>query len=281
MTVSNSAINCLPGSQLLDEFPQLREAHQRTQDAYSKVKRFAVGKPSAIHCSTHRFTRLVDWDASARQTHLSGKPILEYTDCPGCKKSAAIAGRSDWLRSIGVPRNLLHCTFEGYGPINESQNRAFVAAGKYAKRKKGCLALGGSAKGTGKTHLAVSILRECGKGRFISQARLMTCVSERYDDRNRPDVVCECEQVSLLVIDDLGISRGGADVETVLHRILTHRYDEGLPTIITSNLTIHEFSNVVGDRMMDRFREYMEAYIEVEGQSQRHRSPETGSDGND
>lgn len=121
--------------------------------------------------------------------------------------------------------------------------------------------------GTGKTYKAVSLL----KGYAIS----LPCPDFILPFKNLPIFITvpellmkirscfsvnECEETivrrysdcPLLVLDDLGIEKTSDWSLQTLYIILNNRYSEQLQTIITSNLTIDEIGEKMGDRIASR-----------------------------
>ena len=256
-------------NEALIDWPQLEAISKSLQRTTGLINAALATEPHSLFCETHRYRRHFDRDKSERSTNASGavKAVLIYDDCPGCIHDTKVAERSGWLAERDVDRNLLHCTLGNYEPRNPSQQAAKDAAERFAEMRRGFLVLHGIAKGTGKTHLAVALMRERGDGMFITHANLMAGMSRRYDDKKAPDVATEAENAKFLVLDDLGISRGGADVLATMHRILTNRYRLQRQTVITSNLTLSELEAAIGDRMMDRLREAAFSIRWVEGES--------------
>jgi DNA replication protein DnaC len=60
---------------------------------------------------------------------------------------------------------------------------------------------------------------------------------------------------SVLVIDDLGMSKDSAWTDEVLDRLVNHRYMHMSPMLITTNVPPPQFSAVFGDRVMSRLSE--------------------------
>ena len=94
------------------------------------------------------------------------------------------------------------------------------------------------------------------------------------DDADDTLNIC-CER-GLLCIDDLGIKTTYNERERALmYNIIDHRYINGLPTIITTNLTPNEIKGLLGIRSYDRLTEDC-ITLKIEGKSRRnstHRSP--------
>ena len=96
---------------------------------------------------------------------------------------------------------------------------------------------------TGKTHLAIAVLRELIKkgheGVFFNYQSLLQRIHAGYDkesgssDREAFRVALDTE---ILVLDDLGSHRVNDWVEDTVTSIITHRCDAKKPVIVTTNL---------------------------------------------
>jgi len=151
-----------------------------------------------------------------------------------------------WLARARIPKRHQQCDFEQFHCLNESLQHAKIKARAFVEQyplaKEGLLFLG--RPGVGKTHLAIAILRELmlQKGAdclFCSYQDLLQRIRESYDPVSlntelqvlRPVLNCD-----VVVIDDLGANRVSEWVEDTVTYILSSRYNEHKPTILTSNL---------------------------------------------
>ena len=92
--------------------------------------------------------------------------------------------------------------------------------------------------------------------RIIDAKSMVTTCKSNYEDWKR------LRYQDLLAIDDLGTEpREVMDYGNIINPtvdILTRRYENQLFTIISTNLTPPDFSQVYGERIADRMREMME-----------------------
>jgi DNA replication protein DnaC len=176
------------------------------------------------------------------------------------------------LADCGVPADLLHASFENALPRNKIDQANLAKAREFTKVGRGFLLLLG-AVGTGKTFLGVALMREhlrtgpCAL--LIKQATLLRQLRERYRDQELPDPIEDCISAGLLVLDDLGVSGGGKDEAPMLHEILDTRKGRKLPTVITSNLSLDQLSEVFGPRLHDRLTEATFSVLTFNGPSRR------------
>lgn len=105
--------------------------------------------------------------------------------------------------------------------------------------------------GVGKTHLAVSVLKELiargHDGVFFDYQTLLTRIRNGWDssagtsDRAAYNIAMEA---GVLVLDELGAHRMVDWIQDVITAILTHRCNHSLATIITTNLTLDDPPNL-------------------------------------
>lgn len=121
--------------------------------------------------------------------------------------------------------------------------------------------------GTGKTHKAVSLLKGYAESRpcpefvhpyknlpiFITIPELLMKIRSCFSlNEGEESIVRKYSDCSLLVLDDLGVEKTSDWSLQTLYIILNNRYSEQLQTIITSNLTIDEIGEKMGDRIASR-----------------------------
>jgi DNA replication protein DnaC len=56
----------------------------------------------------------------------------------------------------------------------------------------------------------------------------------------------------VLLLDDLGVEKRSPWTDEQMYRLLNHRYNEGLPTVIASNVSLDELEPRIASRMQDR-----------------------------
>ena len=105
--------------------------------------------------------------------------------------------------------------------------------------------------GVGKTHLAAAALKKLIErgfgGRFFDYQTLLQRIRDGYNaaagtsDREAYRTALDAE---ILVLDDLGAHRATDWVYDTVTAIITHRYNENLATIVTTNLAMPEAGDV-------------------------------------
>lgn len=114
--------------------------------------------------------------------------------------------------------------------------------------------------GTGKTFQAFGAIRALSHSGVLMSWRVETAADIYAQLRPRPRFDSEHEfrelaAVKLLVVDDLGAAKGSEWTEEVNYRLINHRYEHQLPTLVTSNIQARELSANLGERVASRLRE--------------------------
>ena len=115
--------------------------------------------------------------------------------------------------------------------------------------------------GTGKTHLAVAIALNQIE-RYPNRSVLFLVVPDLldhlratfdpskgidYDERFE-----EIRRADLLVLDDLGTENTTPWAREKLFQIVNHRYNERIPTVVTSNHDVHAIEDRIRSRLLDQ-----------------------------
>jgi DNA replication protein DnaC len=115
--------------------------------------------------------------------------------------------------------------------------------------------------GTGKTHESIGALRGCVLGsaknrrpltwHYTSHPKLNAELRPSPDDSHLA-VYDLCEQVDLLVLDDLGAGKATDWTADTLYRLVDTRWAYQRPVIATTNLTAPDLREAVGARVASR-----------------------------
>ena len=134
--------------------------------------------------------------------------------------------------------------------------------------------------GSGKTHLAISILREqIQSGHwlsvwFVSATDLLLEIKKTFEPESawsESEVIDKYTEIEFLVIDDLGAEYVSEWVIATFYQILDRRFREAIPTLITTNLSIQEIEQRFGARIASRLSGYR--LIGIQGSDYRKRAP--------
>lgn len=151
---------------------------------------------------------------------------------------------------------------------------------------EGLLLLG--ATGRGKTHLAYGLIRSylAAWAQFHQSHGIVAGSLPELLAKARPgaprgvveyvndppaEPIDVYREAPLLFIDDLGAEKPSEWTTEVLYRIIDHRYNYMLPTIVASNLPPAELAGVIGDRLASRLTEMCRTVI-IKGDDRRRAS---------
>jgi len=200
--------------------------------------------------------------------------------CPECQKEAeaeASAARAAEyqrlavkakLRDAGIPARFALATLESFVADSRDQKDALKAAMKYAADFSEalvhgrCLAFVGP-PGTGKTHLAVGIVRE-----ILAQGHsaLITTVGDyvreikdqcwgKDKESTESVVIAKYRAPDLLVLDEVGVQFGSQTEENLIFTLINKRYEDLKPTLVISNEVEDGLEKYLGRRTFDRLKD--------------------------
>jgi DNA replication protein DnaC len=195
----------------------------------------------------------------ASRTSWRALPVLvSQASCSNCHGTGwelfAVAGRSQARRcscfvfnrivklkeQVYIPNQYQHCTFGNFRPATASQFRALIEARRFAERfplvSRGLFFTGEPR--SGKTHLAVAILRELFHkfqddilfASFDDLVSFYSSARHRQQQRARWERV---KGVSLLVLDGLGLSHCTAEAVELTEELIHSRSGIKRKTIYT------------------------------------------------
>lgn len=187
-----------------------------------------------------------------------------------CRREAA--AREERYRKA-VPERYWSESLDTYVTDTEERKAAAEKARAFAQGARNggflTLILLGSA-GTGKTHLACGIIRECGG--LYRLAPAMCEEIRRAKSFNaketEADILDYYGRVRLLVVDEIGRGIAAADEQYMLYQVINERYNRRKPTVLISNQTKKDFLCYVGAAATDRLTESAQV-VEFSGKSYR------------
>jgi DNA replication protein DnaC len=127
--------------------------------------------------------------------------------------------------------------------------------------------------GTGKTFEAWGAIRALAASgaRFTFEVTTAADMYAKFRPRHGVDSEREFDtylKVGVLVVDDLGAAKSSEWVEEINYRLINTRYEQGLPTLCTSNVPVKQLADHLGDRVTSRLTE-MAMRVVLEGQDRR------------
>ena len=125
--------------------------------------------------------------------------------------------------------------------------------------------------GNGKTHLAACIVKDYAQ-RYVKSFDWINAAvfgSEVLDMTFRGGVgsyIGKYTQPYLLVIDDLGVEGVSESIRTAMYRLINTRWERRVRTIVTTNLSLQDITNKLGQQIGDRLLRTGK-FIKFEGDS--------------
>lgn len=165
---------------------------------------------------------------------------------------------------LGGPR--IPPKYEGCSLDNFEGGESFVRFCRdYAKE----LVAGGSGSvfftgccGSGKTHLAVGILKEAQKADFSGRALFVTVPEFLADlrhaissSKSEKTIFSRLDWKELVVLDDLGAGKISEYAAQSIFLLLDRCYRDEIPTISTSNLSLEQIEKTIDPRVASRLSE--------------------------
>lgn len=171
------------------------------------------------------------------------------------------------LEKSGVGKRFKSKCFENYivtaenKPLFEKCREYSERFEEFSEEGKGLLLIGSC--GVGKTHLAVSILKQIAeKGKsvmFGSMVEIIQNLKSSFDRKNETanesDIIGMLSEIDLLVIDDLGKENISNYVKMIAYQVINRRYCEMKPTIITTNNVSEELIKKYDEATISRLIE--------------------------
>lgn len=173
----------------------------------------------------------------------------------------------------GAPERYYRESIDTYKVSNEMQGKALQAARGfiYAIKRgefKSFVMIGNA--GTGKTHLACSIVRALG-GKYRTAPDIVEELRRAKSftaNETEAKIIDYYGHTPLLVIDEIGRGISATDEKYMIYQVLNARYNTRKPTVLISNHKKAEFLQYIGVAAADRLVESAEL-IEMNGESYR------------
>ena len=208
-------------------------------------------------------------------------PVKGALPCP-CRKPDRF---KKLIVAARIPRRYQKCSFANFNSSpGTSQEIALLHAHKFANEypavERGLLFMGPA--GVGKTHLAVSIIKDLIEkgfaGLFYEFGSLLKEIQDSYNPISKSSelkVLAPVFQADVLVLDELGATVPTDWVRDTMYQIINKRYNDNKLTIFTTNYSDKnkELEERVTYRLRSRLFE-MCTNITIDGEDYRRRKPD-------
>lgn len=230
-------------------------------DAYN-IEEAAKQKPLCEKCK-YDVNNCNECNSSERSLH------NKYIKCPPYKELSRINAGKYQAQKSGIGKRFIGKTFENFN-VTDKTKKAYDACMAFANNyKEGATSKGlklfGS-YGCGKTHLVSAIIHKIGENfinsTFVNVPELLVKIKQSFgnDEVNLDCTIERAKEAPLLILDDLGAEKPSEWVREQLYVIINRRYEDMLPTIVTTNCTTAELVERLGERTVSRLIEMTDAY---------------------
>lgn len=204
-----------------------------------------------------------------------------WTRCPDCeerrqadeaKAKAEAAARQaqaeiEYLMDqAAIPARFAGRSLDNFKAATPQQLSALSIAREYAENferhsEKGDMLVFMGSPGTGKSHLATSILqalmpKRCGLYvTCMGMIRAIRATWRKDSEKSEAEVLSMLESVPLLVIDEIGVQYDTDGEKTLIFEVLDRRYRQLMPTILLTNQSKSGLKDFLGERAFDRLTE--------------------------
>lgn len=189
----------------------------------------------------------------------------------GCREGMLANVR---LREANIPRKFAQKSLANFKSKDKIRKALIEKAAEFIENftdspdeHQGILMVG--CTGSGKTHLALAILREIVvkgyTGLYYNVPELLNALRETYSESSEEiesEILSRAGNVGLLVLDDLGAERTSGWVRDRLFLIINRRYEALKPILVTTNLNWDELEEQVGERIVSRLYEMCPLVLE-------------------
>ncbi|AIR71447.1 hypothetical protein NM75_09110 [Dickeya fangzhongdai] len=168
----------------------------------------------------------------------------------------------------GVGRRFIRSTLQNFTRVNGQADSNLAVCCRFVDEWEQIYENGSSLvmtgrPGTGKTHLAVAVMRALIERHDVdtymtTAQRIIRAMRDSWrqgSDRTEYDVLSFYCEKDLLVIDEIGMQHGTDSERLLVSEVINTRYERMLPNILISNHTRAEMDGFLGYRAMDRVME--------------------------
>ncbi len=246
-----------------DHLELFRVMAENTRRANLKAKNAMIvaGRSAPTPCPTCAHPLSLDGDALVR-LYLTNRDYAGPIPFAPCRECAT----RQHLEKRGVPLKLVGCSFDNW-VLHTSVDADAAQFAKFfcesfeqtpVAARKHTLVLSSKVNGTGKSHLAVAIMRRWAQSHsrpsyFVNQMQIGTMLADTYRSDYSANPKHRYGSAPFVVLDDLGQDSGRRDEIAAVEEILTERDNRCGWTVCTTNLEPKAFAAWIGPRIASRF----------------------------
>lgn len=174
----------------------------------------------------------------------------------GCWKN----GVAEFIREAGIPERFKKFDrWEDNSGAQESVKQVVKEFIDNPLKSPGLIFTG--KVGTGKTHLACNIIawfvhKNIMSAYYITAFKLMRSIKQSWKEPAQEEkLLNKYKGCGLLVIDEVDLRYKSETEFLYLTEILSDRYNAMKPTILISNEPVSKLTEILGERVIDRFKE--------------------------
>jgi len=236
----------------------------------TKLEELITNKPSFItNCDIH------------------GNGVISYANgkCIACEENTkrtkiekdVIKYKQELINLANIPKRYINKDFDNYQELSE-EHKLFKSQLEKNYNKKQNLIIAGNT-GTGKTHLAIALLKKLITEHELDINTKITKLGYYMKYYNLSSLKIENSKLfnevtscNYLIIDEFGTNDSDFK-ERILFEIIDKRYDNYLSTILLTNATVKEFKSKLTDMTYSRIRQNA-LLLETKHQDYRINHPE-------
>lgn len=254
--------------------PRSKEHAERECDVFNSLD----GKLTGYDCQICK-NRGYSYETRFNEISNSWAPVAVECRCMNVRKEVARRQQS------GLSKLMKKYTFQNYKADEQWQLDVARGACNYVRNPEGWFFIGGQ-PGSGKTHICTAIVNALLKNgraaRYMVWTEEITTLKQAATDAEKyGGMIRGFQKADVLYIDDFfkkpkGYTVTAADIDNTF-RIINHRYNEELPTIISSELSIAqiiEIDEALGSRIAEMSKG-SDFYIEKDSKKNYRYRPST------
>jgi DNA replication protein DnaC len=148
--------------------------------------------------------------------------------------------RIKWLTDLNIGKRNWESTFENFDAYTPELKRHLAICQEFAKDPQGRKLVMLGNNGTGKNHLATSVLKITG-GILYTIFEIELMLRQSYSGETQEyRIIQELCSTEMLVIDEIGRTKGGKWEEDWLSHVIDKRHKNFMPLILISNCHLRE-----------------------------------------